>query len=68
MGKLHSRLAGVGRVTFEGLVGDGVEVLADVVRLRADRERRVALAQDELGPVLVADRDVAGRVRRRSWR
>src|ERR1700678_1592396 len=43
------RLPGAGGVTFDQLVGDGVEVLADVVRLRADRERCVALAQDEPG-------------------
>jgi hypothetical protein len=36
-------------VLIDELVGDGVEVLPDVVRLRADVERSVAAAQDQAG-------------------
>src|SRR6185437_13306816 len=34
-------------VPLDQLIGDRIEVLPDVVRLRADVERGVALAQDE---------------------
>ena len=43
----RSAAAGRRRVALDELVGDRVEVLADVVRLRADVQRCVALAQDE---------------------
>src|SRR5271170_5326761 len=41
--------SGRGGIPLDELVGDRVEVLADVVRLRADVERGVALTQDERG-------------------
>src|SRR6516164_8039524 len=40
---------GMLRVALDELVGDGVEVLADVVRLRADIEGGVAVAENEGG-------------------
>ncbi|MGH3285646.1 MAG: hypothetical protein ACRDPD_13345 [Streptosporangiaceae bacterium] len=38
-----------GGVPLDELVGDRIEILPDVVRLRADTERGVALAEDEAG-------------------
>jgi hypothetical protein len=38
-----------GGVALDQLVGDRLEVLADVVRLRTDVQRGVALAEDEPG-------------------
>src|SRR6478672_7695114 len=47
-------------VVLDELIGDRIEVLPGVVRLRADVERGVALAKDERG--LPAGRDGADRV------
>ena len=47
-------------VPLDELVGDRIEVLPDVVRLRADVERGVALAKDQRG--LPAGRAGADRV------
>jgi hypothetical protein len=47
-------------VPFEELVGDRVEVVPDVVGLRADVQRGVALTEDERG--LPAGRTGAERV------
>ena len=47
-------------VPLDELVGNRIEILADVVRLRPDVERGVALAKDERG--LPADRAGTARV------